>query len=127
MRQLGKRADVTDPEISFDVQRHDDTTNVRLVLAGDLDLYSAPALDDALVGVEGEKWPLLVLDLRELDFVDSAGLRLIMRTHARAKQDGRRLVLVRGGDAVQRVFSITGLDRELEIVETPPAGTPQVA
>jgi anti-sigma B factor antagonist len=111
---------VTDEsETSFDVQRHDDTTNVRLVLSGDLDLYSAPALDDALVAVEGEKWPLMVLDLRELHFVDSAGLRLIMRTQARAKQDGRRLVLVRGGDAVQRVLAVTGLDRELEIVDRP--------
>jgi len=105
--------------VPFAVERHDDTTVVRLALRGDLDLYTAPALDDALVAVEGEKWPLMLVDLRELQFVDSAGLRLLMRTQARAQQDGRRVVLVRGDESVQRVFTLTGLDRELEFVDEP--------
>jgi len=104
----------------FEVRRYDDTSTVRLELRGELDLYSAPALDDELVALEGEKWPEVVIDLRELDFVDSAGLRLIVRTQARAVQDGRRLVLVRGGETVQRVFALTGLERELTMVDTPP-------
>ena len=49
--------------------------------------------------------------------MDSAGLRIIMRTQARATQDGRRLVLRRGPDTVDRVFRLTGLDRELDWVE----------
>jgi anti-sigma B factor antagonist len=109
----------------FEVQRHDDTSTVHLALRGDLDLYSAPALDDALVALEGEKWPRVVIDLRALEFVDSAGLRLIVRTQARAVQDGRELVLVRGGETVQRVFTLTGLDRELTMVDAPPPGTPR--
>ena len=56
------------------IERIDDTRCARLVLRGDLDLYSAPALDDALVELEGEKWPVLFLDVRELGFIDSAGL-----------------------------------------------------
>lgn len=103
----------------LEIERIDDTTCARLVLRGDLDLYSAPALDDAIVELEGEKWPLLFLDLRELDFIDSAGLRLVMRTHARAKQDGRRMVLIRGGENVERVLELTGLKDELEIADEP--------
>lgn len=104
---------------TFEIERIDDTRCVRLVLRGELDLYSAPALDDAVVALEGEKWPLLFLDLRELDFIDSAGLRLVMRTHARARQDGRRLVIIRGRENVERVLELTGLKDELEIVDEP--------
>lgn len=107
----------------FEVHRYDEESTVRLELRGELDLYSAPALDDALVALEGEKWPQVIIDLRELDFVDSAGLRLIVRTQARAVQDGRELVLVRGGETIQRVFTITGLDRELTMVDAPPAAS----
>jgi anti-sigma B factor antagonist len=110
---------------TFDVQRHDDTFMVVLTLRGDLDLYSAPAFDDALVALEGEKWPLVVLDLRALDFVDSSGLRLVARTHARAEQDGRRLVIVRGNEVVQRVLTLTGLDREIEVLDALPVGAPK--
>jgi len=111
--------------VTFEVQRHDDTFMVVLALHGDLDLYSSPALDDALVELEGEKWPLVVLDLRDLEFVDSSGLRLFARTHARAAKDGRRLVLVRGNEVVQRVLALTGLDREIEVRDALPVGAPE--
>ena len=104
---------------TLEIERIDDTRCARLVLRGELDLYGSPALDDALVAIEGEKWPVLFLDLRELEFIDSAGLRLVMRTHARAQQDGRRLVLIRGGANVDRVLTLTGLQEELEIVDEP--------
>ena len=105
----------------FGVERIDDTTQVQLKLRGDLDLYSSPELDDALVAVEGEKWPMIVLDMRELDFIDSMALRLVMRTQARAEQDGRRMVIVRGPQFLDRVLELSGLDGHLEIVDEPPA------
>lgn len=104
----------------FELERMDDTVQVHLRLKGDLDLYNAPAFDDALVAVEGEKWPTLVLDLRELQFVDSMALRLIMRTQARAEQDGRRLVIVRGPAFLDRVLKVAGLAEHLELVDEPP-------
>jgi anti-anti-sigma factor len=111
----------------FELERVDDTTQVHLRLRGDLDLYNAPALDDALVAVEGEKWPTIVLDLRELQLLDSMALRLIMRTQARAQQDGRRLVLVRGPEFIERIFDISGLREHLEIVDEPPPAGPGTA
>ena len=92
-----------------------------LALKGDLDLYTAPRLDDALVEAEGQKWPTLVLDLRELEFLDSMALRLVMRTQARAEQDGRRLLLVRGPAFVERVLNLAGLEPHLQLVDEPPA------
>src|SRR5215218_4536998 len=105
---------------SFSIERLDDTVQVHLKLKGDLDLYTSPTFDDALVAVEGEKWPTIVLDMRELEFLDSMALRLIMRTQARAKQDGRRLVIVRGPAFLDRVLELSGLADHLELVDEPP-------
>ena len=107
----------------FEIERVDDTVQVHLKLKGDLDLYTSPAFDDALVAVEGEKWPTIVLDLRELEFLDSMALRLIMRTDARAKQDGRRLVIVRGPQFIDRVLELSGLRDHLTLVDEPPAAS----
>ena len=104
----------------FSVERVDDTVQVHLKLSGDLDLYSSPTFDDALVAVEGEKWPVIVLDMRELAFLDSMALRLVMRTQARAEQDGRRVVVVRGPEFLDRVLELSGLAGHLELVDEPP-------
>jgi anti-sigma B factor antagonist len=101
----------------MDVKRIEEDGRLRLALSGELDLYTAPALDDALVAAEGESWPLLVLDLTSLQFMDSSGLRLVVRSHARAEQSGRRLVIVNGPETVARVFSATDLDSKLHLVD----------
>ena len=111
----------------FEIERVDETVQVHLRLRGDLDLYRAPAFDDALVEVEGEKWPTIVLDMRRLEFLDSMALRLIMRTQARAQQDGRRLLIVRGPQFLDRVLELSGLAEHLDIVDEPPAPEPSAA
>jgi anti-sigma B factor antagonist len=101
----------------MDVERFEEGGRVRLAVTGELDLYTSTALDDALVQAEGESWPLLVIDLSGLEFMDSSGLRLIVRSHARAEQSGRSVVVVNGPDTVARVFSATDLDSKLNIVD----------
>jgi anti-anti-sigma factor len=93
----------------------------RLVLAGEFDLSSASLIEDVLKEIEQNRPEVLVLDLRELTFMDSTGLRVMVSADARARDDSRRLAIVQGPEAVHRVFRITGLDDHLEIVETPEA------
>ena len=57
------------------------------------------------------------LDLSKLTFLDSTGLRCVVTADERLREQGRRLVIVRGPDAVQRVFSITRLEERLEMVD----------
>jgi anti-anti-sigma factor len=54
--------------------------------------------------------------------MDSTGLRLLIAADTRARQQSRRLTIVKGPDAVQRVFRITRLEERLEIVDTVPDG-----
>ena len=93
----------------------------RLALTGEFDLSSASLIEDVLKEIEEKRPTLLVLDLRELTFMDSTGLRVMVSADARARDDARRLAIVQGPEAVHRVFRITGLDDHLEIVETPEA------
>jgi anti-anti-sigma factor len=101
----------------MEIERIEEGTRLRLALKGELDLYTAPAFDDALVQAEGESWPMLVIDLRELEFMDSSGLRLIVRSHARAEQSRRTVVVVNGPGVVARVFAATALDSKLNVVD----------
>ena len=93
----------------------------RLVVAGELDLATAEELEAGLKELESGAPAVLVLDLRELEFMDSTGLRTIVGADARAREQGWRLTIVRGPDAVQRIFSVTKLDERLEIVDDPAA------
>jgi anti-anti-sigma factor len=91
---------------------------VVVTVAGDLDLSTAPDLERSLVGVQTDGRPV-VLDLRQVTFMDSSGLRVILAADARARSAGSRLVLVEGPPGVQRVFHLTLLDRRLEFVADP--------
>jgi anti-sigma B factor antagonist len=84
---------------------------VTIVLRGELDISTAPRVDEELRQVEADKPDRIVVDLRGLEFMDSTGLR----------EQGRRLGLVRGPEAVQRIFNVTRLDERLEIADDPDA------
>jgi anti-sigma B factor antagonist len=86
---------------------------VWIALAGELDLASAPKVEPVLRDSAGRQ---KVLDLRELTFLDSSGLRLILAAHAAARRDGAILEIVPGPPAVQRVFQICGVEDELRFV-----------
>jgi anti-anti-sigma factor len=92
----------------------------RLVVSGELDLASAEELEAHLVQLEASEPDVLVLDLRELDFMDSTGLRTVIAADARAKDRGGRLVVVRAPEEVDRVFRLTRMDQHLELVDQPP-------
>lgn len=92
---------------------------VVVVLEGELDLAAAPVLEEELERVEQRSPRYVVIDLRDVTFIDSSGLRLLLATDARARKAGRQLVLVRGPEVVQRVFEISLLDRRLAFVDDP--------
>lgn len=93
---------------------------VVILLGGELDLATAPELEESLRSVESnDTLGLVVLDLRKLRFIDSSGLRVVIGADSRARKSGRRLVLVQGGDSVHRVFRLTLLDQRLEFVDDP--------
>ena len=90
---------------------------VHVALVGELDLSTVAKVQEELRRVEASSPATLVVDLSKLTFLDSTGLRCIVTADERARAEGRRIVIVRGPDAVQRVFAITRLEERLEMVD----------
>jgi anti-sigma B factor antagonist len=101
----------------LEIETKDRDGLVHVVLRGELDLSTVGKVQDALDRVEQSSPPTVVLDLSKLSFLDSTGLRCIVTADERARQAGRRVVLVRGPEPVQRVFTITRLEERLEMVD----------
>ena len=93
---------------------------VRISLRGELDLEHAYSFDEELRRVEAMDPNCICHDLRELTFLDSTGLSRLVAARRRAMKAGRRLVIVRGPAAVQRVFQLTAVDEAFEIVNEVP-------
>jgi anti-anti-sigma factor len=88
-----------------------------LELFGELDLASTATLEEELRAAEASDAHTIVLDLSGLTFMDSTGLRAVLVADRRLRDAGRRLCLVRGPRAVDRVFTLTGADRRLEFLD----------
>lgn len=91
----------------------DGACHVRLV--GEFDFANRQVAEDVFDGVGGAE--KIVLDLSELDFIDSMGIHFVVMAHERAKREGRTLTIVRGGPQVTRVFSLVGLDDVLPFAD----------
>jgi anti-sigma B factor antagonist len=81
-----------------------------VVVGGELDLATAPALRDRLLAVIDDGAVGITLDLRDVSFVDSSGLGVLVGAHKRLREaTGGSLTVVGPQDAVRKVFDITGL------------------
>jgi anti-anti-sigma factor len=85
---------------------------------GEVDLATVGAVRDALR--PGEVSTRVVLDLRQVEFMDSAGLALIVEQMRRAEQDGFDFAVVRGLDQVQRLLRMAGLAERLVVLDEVP-------
>ena len=97
------------------IARDDGSTVVSL--AGELDLYNAHVVRDALEEATSESPTRLVVDLSEVKFVDSTALGVLIE--ARTKMPNRRAFLLAApGLETRRALKISGLDRHFAVHET---------
>lgn len=87
---------------------------VSIALEGELDVAEADAFETELQQIEEAHPRVLVIDLSGLTLIDSHGLSALLDADARARAEGRRLVLVPPSGPIMRVFQITLLDRQFE-------------
>ncbi|MBA3747658.1 MAG: STAS domain-containing protein [Solirubrobacterales bacterium] len=109
---------MTIPSFRIRVVRNDEATHI--LPAGELDIATTPALEQAIETATSEPGASVVLDLRELTFMDSTGLRTLAQTNARAEADGFSLAIVRGPRQIERVLEISGLGALLPLVDASP-------
>jgi anti-anti-sigma factor len=97
---------------------------VQVVLAGKLDIATALQADRALCATQPEA-QLVILDLREVQFIGCTAARVALMADARARRVGGRLVIVATRAPAPRLFALARLHRRLEIVEQFPRTTVQ--
>jgi anti-sigma B factor antagonist len=98
----------------------------RLVISlhGDLDLANAPMLQSALDDLELGDAATVVLDLHEVAFIDSTGLRTIFSARDRSVEQGRQFAVTPGSEQVQRLLTVTRAGEHLNTIASvdAPAG-----
>ena len=94
---------------------------VNVVLSGEFDLAGIELFDAAISSLEGQGAATIVVDLTGLRFMDSSGLRALVLADRRARKAERRFAIVPGPPPVRRVFEITQLDEELDLIDSPSA------
>jgi len=91
---------------------------VFVTVDGELDLGTADQLHETLRSAIADGTGPIVLDLEALQFCDSAGLAVLVKTHNLLAGEGRRLVIASPSTAVSRVLELSGLDQVIATATT---------
>jgi anti-sigma B factor antagonist len=106
----------SDEHLRIDVRR--EPGRVLLKLHGELDLLGAPLLESEIESAELDAPGRVVLDLEDLQFIDSAGLRVLLAAHERTRARGAELAVTQGSQQVQRLLTIAGVGEHLRIISS---------
>jgi len=99
------------------MSRSRDGSRQTLVLQGELDLVTAPDLEDIVAALCLEGASELVLDMRQVVFMDSSGLRTVLASMDMCRLSGCELMLIPGTGAPRRLFELTGVIGDLPLRE----------
>lgn len=99
--------------IDLQVERNGSSATVRVV--GDVDLTSAPRLDDEVTGLIEDSVNALTIALGSVSFMDSTGLRVLLKASKLLESNGGSLVLGQPSDPVRRLLEVSGLDSHFQI------------
>ena len=102
-----------------DIRRTPDGQTGIIASKGEIDLAGAPRLREALSDVLAAGCTQLVLDLREVTFIDSTGLGVIVGAGKKVAGLRGALRIVCDDERVLRVLAITGISRSLTVTSTP--------
>ena len=95
--------------------RRADSEHAVVKLAGELDTSTVGQLYEELSQLTREGVRHLIIDVAELDFVDSTGLSAIIAAHKRAEASGGELIVLSPSHNMRRLFEVTGIDNYLNI------------
>jgi anti-sigma B factor antagonist len=94
---------------------------VRVVLEGELDMACTDEFASALAEAEADRPENLEIDLRGLAFLDSTGLSQLFAANRRAREHGRRVVLIQGPGGIEEVLELARVEDVFDVIHEPPA------
>lgn len=105
----------------FEVQESVRDGRHTLLLSGELDLAVAAGLEAVILGLCGEGVSSVELDLSQLTFMDSTGLRAVLRAQELCAEHGYDFLVTPGRGQVQRLLELTGTTDVLPLADAPPS------
>lgn len=97
--------------MELEVSRLSRGDDIVLVVAGEIDLYTAPRLQRELAAAVGDGDPgHVVVDMSGVEFCDSTGMNVLLAAHWRATERGGSLELAAPRPSVRKILQVTGLD-----------------
>lgn len=96
------------------------TSQAIVEVRGDVDVHSAPQLRDRLTDVIDSGSRLVIVDLSNLDFIDSTGLGALVAVRNHGSETESTLRLVCSSERLLKLFRITGLHEVFDIYDTVP-------
>jgi anti-sigma B factor antagonist len=85
---------------------------------GEVDLFTAPRLREHVVGLVEEDQRRIVVNLEDVDFMDSTGLGVLVGALKRLKEKDGQLALICSQGSVLRVLTVTGLNKVFSIYDS---------
>ena len=98
-------------QLSIDIKNEPDAGALVFKLRGSLDIGTSPSVRAALLEAAQQGNHDVIVDLSQLEFLDSTGLGALIGAHRRAMENGGSLRLVVNDGPIARLLNITGLMR----------------
>ncbi|WP_251518302.1 MULTISPECIES: anti-sigma factor antagonist [Staphylococcus] len=102
-------------KLNIETERHDTHYNVKV--AGELDVYTVPELEEVLVPMRQEGTHDIYVNLENVSYLDSTGLGLFVGTLKALNQHDKELYILGVSDRISRLFDITGLKDLMHVNE----------
>jgi anti-anti-sigma factor len=101
-------------EIQVDVQEINDTIAV-INLAGDVTTFAEKAINDAYKQVSGDGKNNIIFNFRENDYINSAGIAILIGVVTEARKKNQRLIMAMPSSHFQKIFRMVGLTQYADI------------
>lgn len=89
--------------------------NVIITLKGRLDTMTAPQFDDEVKSIDFDEVETVTLNLKDLEYISSSGLRVVLALYKNLKSKGGNLKIVNVSNTIMELFSMTGMADYLDI------------
>jgi anti-sigma B factor antagonist len=107
--------EIPQPMLRVDHERSADVHVIRLV--GEMDLGNVDEARAALMPAIGGDDVDVIVDMSELEFIDSMGISMLLEAQAASRRDSNRLRFRGSGDEVAKILQLTGVDEQLRFVD----------
>jgi anti-sigma B factor antagonist len=105
--------------MELSIRTEKDGTACMVVLEGEVDVYTAPRLKEELVALIEGGCVRVIVDLRNVGFIDSSGLGVLVSALRRARERDGAVRIVCTRENILKIFRITGLDKVFPILSDP--------